>query len=281
MSDATDLFTPEIEQEAEMPAAGKTVAMRDDKQVTHVQEGQVVRADTGSVLEIISRVASDPNIDVSRLMSLMDLHERIAARGADQQFSDAMNACQGEMEMVRKDAHNPSTKSKYATYAALDRALRPIYTKHGFSVSFDTDDCPLADHIRVVAKVSHNGGHKERPHLDMPADGKGAKGGDVMTKTHAIGAAVTYGKRYLLGMVFNIAVGEDDDGNSNGGREPSKAVQKVIAAINACETPAELVLWKKNQAKAAQDTVADDEWRDVIALWNRRAASMKKDSDHG
>jgi ERF superfamily len=47
----------------------------------------------------------------------------------------------------------------------------------------------------------------------MPADGKGAKGGDVMTKTHAAGSAFTYGQRYLLKMIFNIAIGDDDDGN--------------------------------------------------------------------
>ena len=50
----------------------------------------------------------------------------------------------------------------------------------------------------------------------MPSDGKGAKGGDVMTKTHAAGSAFTYGQRYLIKMIFNIAVGEDDDGNRAG-----------------------------------------------------------------
>jgi hypothetical protein len=106
-----------------------------------------------------------------------------------------------------------------------DRALRPIYTKHGFSLSFDTADGAPADHVRVVCRSRTATATSEPPHLDMPADGKGAKGGDVMTKTHAIGAAVTYGKRYLLGMIFNIAVGEDDDGNAGPGasspRRPS------------------------------------------------------------
>ena len=54
---------------------------------------------------------------------------------------------------------------------------------------------------------------------DKPADGKGAKGGDVMTKTHATGAGVTYGRRYLLGMIFNLVIGEDDDGNRAGKTE--------------------------------------------------------------
>jgi hypothetical protein len=52
----------------------------------------------------------------------------------------------------------------------------------------------------------------------MPADGKGAKGGDVMTKTHAAGSAMSYGMRYLLKMIFNVAVGEDDDDGQAAGR---------------------------------------------------------------
>ena len=30
-------------------------------------------------------------------------------------------------------------------------------------------------------------------------------------KTHAVGAGMSYGMRYLLKMIFNIAIGEDDD----------------------------------------------------------------------
>jgi hypothetical protein len=57
----------------------------------------------------------------------------------------------------------------------------------------------------------HLGGHVKPYQVDMPADGKGAKGGDVMTKTHATGSALSYGMRYLLKLIFNVAVGEDDD----------------------------------------------------------------------
>jgi hypothetical protein len=63
--------------------------------------------------------------------------------------------------------------------------------------------------------MSHQSGHTRTYRKDMPADGKGAKGGDVMTKTHASGAADTYGMRYLLKKIFNVAVGDDDrDGNA-------------------------------------------------------------------
>ena len=59
----------------------------------------------------------------------------------------------------------------------------------------------------------------------MPADGKGAQGRDVMTRTHATGSAVSYGRRYLLLMIFNIAVGgEDDDGNAAGRKVSEKLI---------------------------------------------------------
>ncbi len=58
------------------------------------------------------------------------------------------------------------------------------------------------------------GGYTRTYKKDVASDGKGAKGNDVMTKTHASGAAGSYGMRYLLRMIFNIAVGEGDtDGN--------------------------------------------------------------------
>ena len=54
----------------------------------------------------------------------------------------------------------------------------------------------------------------------MPVDGKGPKGNDVLSKTHATGSGISYGMRYLLIMAFNLTVlktKEDDDGNAASG----------------------------------------------------------------
>lgn len=188
-----------------------------------------VQGDAASIMAVISRAASDPATDVDKLERLLGMYERITSRQAEQAYHDAMSAAQSEMRPIAADADNPQTKSKYASFLALDRALRPIYTKHGFSLSYDTGDGAPADHVRVVCKVSHRDGHTERPRIDMPADGKGAKGGDVMTKTHATGAAMTYGQRYLLKMIFNIAVEMDDDGNMAGAmRVTDEQVQHLL-----------------------------------------------------
>ncbi|CAN7305125.1 ERF family protein [Phenylobacterium sp. LjRoot164] len=171
-----------------------------------------------SMDRLIEKALAAPDFDVEKLERLFALAERTRAAEAEQGYNEAMSAVQAALAPIAADSKNPQTKSKYASYTALDKAVRPIYTQHGFSLSFGTDDSPLADHIRVTCRVAHRDGHKEREHVDMPADGKGAKGGDVMTKTHAAGSAFSYGQRYLLKLIFNLAVGDDDDGNRAGGQ---------------------------------------------------------------
>ena len=164
-----------------------------------------------SELSIFQQLASDPNASVEKIERLMALWERAEARKAEQAFNSAMSEAQAKMRPIHADASNPQTRSRYASYAALDKALRPIYTGAGFGLSFDTGADAPEDYVRVLCYVTHSAGHARTYRIDMPADGKGAKGGDVMTKTHATGSGVSYGMRYLLKMVFNVSVGEDDD----------------------------------------------------------------------
>ena len=172
-----------------------------------------VQSESAAVLHMIERAARDPSVDITKLQQLMEMRERIANRQAEADFDSSLTGAQSAMGRVRTDSNNPQTKSRYASYGALDAAMRPVYTSHGFALSFNTEN-PAPDVVRVLCRVSHKGGHSRTYQIDMPADGKGAKGGDVMTKTHATGSAVSYGMRYLLKMIFNVAVSDrDDDGN--------------------------------------------------------------------
>ena len=169
-------------------------------------------------LAMIERAARDPSIDVDKLDRLLQMRERENARVAEQAFNAALADAQTEMHPVAADSDNPQTRSRYASYAALDRAVRPIYTSHGFGLTFNTDVAPASEQVRILCDVTHARGHTRRYHVDMPVDGKGARGGDVMTKTHAMGSGISYGMRYLLRLIFNLAIDQDDDGNAAGGR---------------------------------------------------------------
>lgn len=170
-----------------------------------------------SILSVIERAARSADVDVDKMERLFALQERFLAKEAETAFNAAMNQAQAKIGRIATDAVNDQTDSRYATYAALDRVIRPIYIEAGLSLSFDTAESPLPEHVRVLCYVSHTAGHTRTYQIDMPADGKGAKGGAVMTKTHATGSAAQYGMRYLVKGIFNIAIGRDDDGNAAGG----------------------------------------------------------------
>ena len=188
-------------------------------------------SETAAILHMIERAARDPAVDITKLQQLLELRTKIEEREAARQFDEAMADAQSEMRPVVTDANNPQTRSKYASYVALDRALRPVYSKHRFGVSFNTGKDAPEGYVRVLAAVTR-GAHTRDYHIDMPADGKGAKGGDVMTKTHATGAGVTYGRRYLLGMIFNLVIGEDNDGNAPDDTGPSGPItQDQLATL--------------------------------------------------
>jgi hypothetical protein len=152
---------------------------------------------------------------MERLMALRRMEiERVALL----EYNDALNKAQGEMTRIGTNKKNDQTGSRYADFAALDRVLRPIYIAHGFSISWSSRVEGAAPNcIIVTGKLAHRGGHTEPFEIEMPADGKGPKDNAVMTRTHATGSGFTYGKRYLLKGMWNIAEGEtDDDGNAAG-----------------------------------------------------------------
>lgn len=219
------------------------------------------QTESAAILSIIERMAVNPQIDPDRIERYMDMYDRMEGKKAEQAFNAAMNAAQIEMGPVAANQENTQTRSRYADYAQLDRVLRPIYTRHGFSISFDEGDTDKPDHIRVLAYVSHRDGFTRTYRKDMPADGKGAKGGDVMTKTHASGAADSYGMRYLLKKIFNVSVGEDDtDGNMPADAISEKQVERIRDLID--------------QANA--DIAAFCQWMGVEALPDIAARDFKK-----
>lgn len=198
-------------------------------EVTEIKPMEVASADqNAALLSVIARAASDPSVDIDKMERLLAMQERVLARNSEAAFNEAMNGAQSEMRHVAADAYNQQTRSSYPTYAAMDKSLRPIYTRHGFSISYDTGEDAPEGSVRVLAYVSHRGGHTRTYRALMPADGKGAKGGDVMTKTHAFGAGTSYGMRYLLKMIFNVAIGDDDvDGNEPPREVPAALLQSA------------------------------------------------------
>jgi len=180
-------------------------------------------------LDVLS-VALSNGAAIDVIERLTALREKELARAAESAFAAALARIQAEIRRVAPDLQNPSTSSRYASYAAIDRIVRPIYTREGMSLSFSHTDSPKPEHVRVLCFASL-GSYTRTYQIDMPTDGKGARGGDVMTKTHAMAAADSYAKRYLIKDVFNIAIGEEDtDGNPVTNGEIAKHLDAIAKA---------------------------------------------------
>lgn len=172
--------------------------------------------------------------DPDALKKMMDLAERFQANQALRAFNVAMNKTQARMPMVLK-----TKKGQTAKYAPLENIhidLKPIYVEEGFSISYGTEEPKLENHIRVVADVMHRDGHERRYFVDMPLDGTGPKGGALqMNAPQATGSTYSYARRYLLCLIFNITLAnEDNDAEAMQVRIGPEEIRTINDSLNDC-----------------------------------------------
>lgn len=170
-------------------------------------------SDSTALVAVIERAARDPNIDIDKMERLLAMQERIFARTAEADFNAAMSTCQAEIPIIKATFKNEQTGSYYAALEEMDRIIRPIYTRHGFGLSFGTEDCPTEGCYRQTCKVSHRAGHSEMRRADLPTDMVGLKGNPNKTAIQGFSSSMTYGQRIITRLVFNVVIGDDTDGN--------------------------------------------------------------------
>ncbi len=179
---------------------------------------------TPALMQALANAASS-TVDLARFERIWEIYEKVAAReetsnmqAKEVLFDAAMSQAQSKIKAAVADKDNTQTRSKYATYFALDEAVRAHYTEQGFGLTFKFGEVNQ-DIATVICHITHTSGFSRDYSVPVPVDGKGAKGGDVMTKTHALKSGMTYAMSMLLIMIFNIPINHnpaDDDGNKAG-----------------------------------------------------------------
>lgn len=207
------------------------------------EERPVGLAKEPTVMEILSTAVLNGNVAVDVIERLTKLQREQVEYQAMVEFNESMHRCQEKMKRISADMVNPQTHSRYASYAQVDRAIRPIYTAEGISLSFSEGEPPASEMIRVICYVSR-GGYTRLYQKDMPIVTVGPQGKAVMTAIHAHGSADSYAKRYLVKDIFNLAIGDDDnDGNpaeDSGPGMPEDDFTHYMEGIEAAQTLDEL-----------------------------------------
>lgn len=170
--------------------------------------------DVDKTLMTIERMLLNPELDIAKANALLDLQERILKRRELLLFNEDMCKAQEEMPTVAATHVNKMTNSKHAKLENILESTKPIYTKYGFSVSFDS----VADEskfVKIYCRLGHRSGYVETKQLSAPLDTEGSKGNANKTSIQGLGSTITYLRRYLFCMIFNIAImDEDKDGNA-------------------------------------------------------------------
>ena len=133
----------------------------------------------------------------------------------------------GELHNIKKSSKNPHRGSWYADLDAITRIVRPIYSKHGLSVSHLMSKIEESD--VMITLLAHESGQWIKSVMDIKAQPN--KQGNITPQE--IGSAITYARRYSLASIANVAqTDEDDDGELASNQiTPVKIQTKTIANI--------------------------------------------------
>ena len=144
------------------------------------------------------------------------LNGLINQSGKIDKLATALAKAQAEMEGAKTASKNPFFKSSYADLHAVMTSSLPYLNKQGLSIVQGNRYC--ADNgFYVTTTLLHESGQWMRSEIRMPIGGK--------KDAHAVGSAMTYGRRYGLSAMVGIAQ-FDDDGN-HGVKDPRKTLQGI------------------------------------------------------
>lgn len=187
-----------------------------------------------ALITMIERVALNENVDIDKMERLLAMQTQVFEKQAEVAFNQAMADVQAEGVKIKRNQRNEQTKSAYANLEAISDKLKPVITDHGFSLSFGTDRSPIEEMLRITCLISHKAGHSRSVFVDLPIDMAGMAGKTNKTRMHGIGSTMSYGRRYLTLLIFDVAVtNEDDDGLRGGGNFERDQI------LQACEDNAD------------------------------------------
>jgi hypothetical protein len=200
-------------------APGKAVAVHKPQALAEVQPR--------NTLELLWAATRDRTIELPKVQAIIAMANEEKKRLAELQFNEALQTAQLALQPVVKKRKGEN--NKYAALEDISAMIDPIAHQNGFSLSYGMADSPLPVHYRITATLSHTAGHSRAYLIDLPADTTGPKGGATKTGVQGIGSTISYGRRYLKVMIFDVAlIGDDNDGAGSNTAINDKQLDELI-----------------------------------------------------
>lgn len=198
-----------------------------------LHEDNPLAAASNSIMEGIMLLAKDKDFDAGKLKLMQEMFFTQEDRNREAAFARDFVGAQGEMPKIPKRGFNQHTKSKYEFLEDVIDAITPVMSSHGFGLSFGEYDSKFDGCVGVSAILFHKDGHSKEFKYDCPLDAVGINNSRNKTDVHGKGSAISYGRRYLSKMIWNLSTGDDDDGNAAGGRIIQKITETQAADLDS------------------------------------------------
>jgi hypothetical protein len=249
MTPTTDEHQPDLlasaappKERARKPAAkakdktGTAVAVDDPAKRQQVARQQDAPPPVDPLLAAIIKASADPACDPAKMRELIAIKRELDQDAAKAAFDDAFVALQAELpsiqrdrriEVRKKDARGERTgeiqqSTPYATFEAIMTVVKPLLTKHGFSLTFETkpmDPIFVTDgqgtqsamERILVRGILSRKGHQRTSEFAVRPDNSGSK-----NPTQAQGSGQSYGKRYCTIALLNIVSHAPEDTDADG-----------------------------------------------------------------
>lgn len=134
----------------------------------------------------------------------------------------ALSVAQGQIKTAINDAKaNTGTFTySYATLDAIWETCRKPLSDNGLSVVQIPTNDQSGFYLETI--IAHSSGEWISGIMTLPVSS------GRMSELQAMGSAITYARRYMLGAMVGVATGDDDDGQQ-AARLPAQAQKPVVA----------------------------------------------------
>ncbi len=194
-------------------------------------------------------VIGDPN-----QIEMFDFKDRI-----DPELADALVTFQGKMRRVKKSGS--SYTGEYATYDDIVDAIREVAPDCGI-----TPFATIQGDYLICQVLHRNGSLSPATKVKFPEEHSLGKGNDMQ----GFGSDITYLKRYIISLMFNIATGNDTDGHVPGKKDIKPKVLDPKKATKDQKVTTESIEELKAEIQSTKVMPA------LKALWNNNGDFLKE-----
>ena len=224
----------------------------------------------------LMQALANPEIPADKLQVMLQMRREVLHDQAREAYQEAFAAFSAEMPAIERDGMVELGEGKgrypFTTYEQMDKILRPLLVKHGFSLQFWTTDADNKDLIIVHGALIGWGWQRESVYPVPPDIGRGRNA------LQARGSAQQYAKRYIADLLCNIVrKGIDDDARRamQASIDP-KQVAELVRLIKATNTIEASFLKVMVTDAATIDDIRPRDYPRLLMALQEKARKVKK-----